>query len=146
MRPLLIPTLLLAVLVACNGTAPVPNTDISKDEISDTGGDVQGPDIRYTPSEGAWTMGVDFPVSALVNDDTGILLVTLHYRRQTSSSFDSRGMVLSGEGFYSGVIPGEEQGSAGMHFYIEAVDTVGNSATLPSGAPNDFFKFNLVEE
>lgn len=145
MRALLLPISLLAALVACTGTG-TPPTDGSPDDLTDTAQDVEGPVIRHDGSSAAWPMGSDYPVSATITDDSGLLLVTLYYRRQTSQSFDSRGMMLSSEGFYSGVIPGEEQGSAGMHYYIEAVDTLGNISTLPTGAPNDFFRINLVEE
>lgn len=145
MRAVVLPTAVIFALGACTGPDPLPNNN-DKGEITDTASDVAGPDIRHEGSATAWPMGTDYPVSAVITDDSGLLLVTLYYRRQTSASFDTRGMILSSEGFYSGVIPGEDQGSAGMHYYLEAVDTVGNTATLPAGAPNDFFRFNLVEE
>lgn len=141
-------SLSLALLLGCTASGDAPATDLSNTDDDDTAGeDLDSPDIQHTPIEGAQVIGQDLTLSARVNDDTGVLLVKLYFRRQTAQDFSAQGMILTDAetSLYQGTIPGDEMGSAGMHYYLEAVDTNGNVGTLPEGAPAEYFKFNLIE-
>ena len=142
-------SLSLALLLGCTASGDAPATDLSKtDDADDTAGDdLDSPDIQHSPVEGVQVIGQDLTLSARVNDQTGVLLVKLYFRRQTAQNFSAQGMILTDPetGLYQGTIPGDEMGSAGMHYYLEAVDTQGNVGTLPEGAPADYYKFDLVE-
>ncbi|MEY3211559.1 MAG: hypothetical protein RIT28_2040 [Pseudomonadota bacterium] len=142
-------SLSLALLLGCTASGDAPATDLSNtDDADDTAGDdLDSPDIQHSPIEGVQVIGEDLTLSARVSDRTGVLLVKLYFRRQTAQSFSAQGMILADPetGLYQGLIPGDEMGSAGMHYYIEAVDTKGNVGTLPEGAPADYYKFDLIE-
>jgi hypothetical protein len=141
-------SLSLALLLGCTASGDAPATDVSNTDDEDTAGDdLDYPDIQHAPVEGVQVIGEDLTLSARVSDQTGVLLVKLYFRRQTAQNFSAQGMILTDPetGLYQGTIPGDEMGSAGMHYYLEAVDTQGNVGTLPEGAPADYYKFNLVE-
>ena len=141
-------SLSLALLIGCTASGDGPATDASNTDDEDTAGeDLDYPDVEHSPVDGVQVIGQDLTLSARVNDQTGVLLVKLYFRRQTAQSFSAQGMILvdAETGLYQGTIPGDEMGSAGMHYYIEAVDTQGNVGTLPEGAPADYYKFDLIE-
>lgn len=142
-------SLSLALLLGCTASGDSPATDATNTDDEDTAGeDLDYPDIQHDAVESAQVIGQDLTLSARVNDDSGVLLVKVYFRRQTAQNFSAQGMILvdAETGLYQGTIPGDEMGSAGMHYYLEAVDTQGNVGTLPEGAPADYFKFNLIEE
>ncbi|MCK6522990.1 hypothetical protein L6R49_16305 [Myxococcota bacterium] len=142
-------SLSLALLLGCTASGDAPATDATNTDDEDTAGeDLDYPDIQHDAIEGAQVIGQDLTLSARVSDDSGVLLVKVYFRRQTAQNFSAQGMILVDPetGLYQGTIPGDEMGSAGMHYYLEAVDTQGNVGTLPEGAPADYYKFNLIEE
>lgn len=142
-------SLSLALLLGCTASGDSPATDATNTDDDDTAGeDLDYPDIQHDAVESAQVIGQDLTLSARVNDDSGVLLVKVYFRRQTAQNFSAQGMILvdAETGLYQGTIPGDEMGSAGMHYYLEAVDTQGNVGTLPEGAPADYYKFNLIEE
>lgn len=142
-------SLSLALLLGCTASGDAPATDATNTDDEDTAGeDLDYPDIQHDAIVSAQVIGQDLTLSARVNDDSGVLLVKVYFRRQTAQNFSAQGMILVDPetGLYQGTIPGDEMGSAGMHYYLEAVDTQGNVGTLPEGAPADYYKFNLIEE
>ena len=54
-------------------------------------------------------------------------------------------MRSEGGALYAAVLAPEELYGAGMHYYLEATDGVGNTSTDPAGAPSDYLKFDLVD-
>ena len=46
---------------------------------------------------------------------------------------------------FTGFIPADELGSAGMHYYLVAVDSKNNETVYPEPAPDEYLKFDLAE-
>lgn len=84
----------------------------------------QPPVITHTPVT-TGTPGSSIVISAMVTDNTNSLVgVTLYYRAFGTLLFNSAAMSATGNQ-YSGTIPGSSVTSAGVEYYIRAVDNFG---------------------
>ena len=96
-----------------------------------------GPAIAHTPVGNGQADGQPVQVTATVTDATGVASVQVFYKVATGSAYAAAPMSDLGDGLYQGQIPGVVVTSAGVSYYIEAVDTApgGNKSTDPPGAP-----------
>ncbi len=116
-------------------------------DLDDTGTpqDFDPPIIDHAPVEGPHSASASLSILANMVDDTGILVAGIYFRTQTELAFQQRGMVPLGGETWQGTISADELHTAGMHYYLEAVDLSGNIAYLPEEAPFEYFKFDLVD-
>ena len=92
--------------------------------------DTSGPAIIHTPVATA-IAGQDITVSADITDPSGLGYAHLYYRRTGAQQFTELDMVKGSGDTYSATIPGSEATSAGIQYYIEANDTLGNIGRKP---------------
>lgn len=132
------------LLAACGpdlSTQEVRDTDF--DEIADT----TAPTITTDPVTEAQPMGTDIPITATVTDEeSSILFVTLYYKQETeaSSEYTTFAMVANGD-VYEGRIRAEDQGSGGMDYYIEAIDSSQNTGWAPDEGSRDPYHIRLYD-
>lgn len=138
--------LLLLPLIACGPT--LGTTQGGEDSEFEDTTDQEPPLIEHVPVEEAQLMGTDVTISAVVTDEeSGVFSVKLYYKNETAGSGDwqSKNMALMGEDEWVAVIPGDEQASGGMNYYIAALDLVQNSAASPDDGAGDPWHFRLYE-
>ncbi len=131
-------------LVACNNTDEIytaPNANLDDSGIVD----VEPPVIEHDEVEGPHSATASLSLLATMTDDTGILVAGLYFRTQTELTWQQRGMVQIGQELWQGTLDEGELTTAGMHYYLEAVDLAGNVTLLPEEAPFEYFKFDLVD-
>jgi hypothetical protein len=107
--------------------------------------DTTPPSITHTPIANGQVANTAVTVAATVTDTTGVASVTLWYRALGASSFTSLPMTLS-SGSYSANIPAAAVTTAGVEYYITAVDTsaAANTVTVPGGAPLVTYTFSVI--
>jgi MYXO-CTERM domain-containing protein len=108
--------------------------------------DTTAPTITSTAIANGQLEGVAVPVAASVTDATGIASVTLFYRVQGAPSFSNIAMSSTGGSNYGASIPAGSVTTAGVEYYIRAIDSAsaGNTAVLPTTAPGTPFRFTVV--
>jgi parallel beta-helix repeat protein len=97
-------------------------------------------DVAHTPPFPTSSQPVT--VTALVDDNSGVAAVTLHYRPEGVSGYVTLAMVDDGSGgdgaagdsCYTGVIPAWGDGLY-VEFYVSATDDEGAERLVPDGAP-----------
>lgn len=137
---------LMLSLIACDGGGDGTQTQEAEEQDTSLGGDDNiSPLVEHDEVVSPQSASGNVSVTATITDENTIVNTAVYYRAQTSANWNSVGMAEQAPDIYVGTLtPGDLQ-SAGMHYYVEAVDQYGNTATLPDGAPNDYFKFDLVE-
>ena len=75
--------------------------------------------------------GVAFDVSASATDNVAVTSVTLYYKVTGAASYTSVAMSAAGS-TYSATIPAASVTTAGVEYYITAVDSSANSASAPA--------------
>lgn len=70
-------------------------------------------------------------IYANVDDASGLDKVTLHYRKRGDSKYLEKEMVKEPGNLYKADIPSSVFSSAGVDYYISAIDVAGNIATYP---------------
>ncbi len=113
-------------LMACEGEVTIVQHTGSLD-------DVLGPSITHTSIAEAQLYGQDVLIEANASDDSGVFVVEMVYKQETSgtSGWKSKPMSEVGGGLFQGAIPGDDVGSAGMHYYLQATDSLNNTSCLP---------------
>lgn len=136
-------TLLFGFAIGCSGGGTQVVTTTGNGPADD--GDTVAPEIEHEPIDAAQYWGEDVFVEATVTDDnSGVFMVRVVYKQETSTFWYEAGLTAqNSEGFYSGVIPGEDVGSAGMHYYIYAVDYEDNTAYMPDDGEEDAYHFRV---
>lgn len=133
--------LALTLMLGCDGgNTSVGGDDGTADDTGDTGPveDVTCPTITHTPLPDGQPLGVPVDITATVTDDiSGVFVVKLYFKQETSSTWSDLAMSLSGTDSYAAQIPASAVGSGGMHYYIQAVDLDQNSCTLPVDGADD---------
>jgi len=140
-------TLALGLLMGCSGggTGVVVTND--DDPLGNT--DQDCPLITHTPIEDAQPYGEDVFITAGATDaDSGVFIVSVYYREETGGTDwnDQALRAVDAAGTYEGYIPGDDVQSAGMNYYIEAIDGADNSCTLPEDAPDDSYHFRVYQQ
>lgn len=141
-------TLLTALLACTEPPTSQPDFEGIGGDTDLSTEDLDGPIISHSGTSSPQYVGEDIPIDArIVDEQNKVLIAEIHYRRQTAESWNSAGMdydVAEPESFL-GYIPAEELGSAGMHYYLVAVDSKNNETVYPEAAPDEYFKFDLAE-
>ncbi len=128
---------IMLFVVGCTGNALIPGGDV---QVGDSGfdeTDVTAPEIVFEPFSENVPGGSDVDVSAEITDNeggTGVFLATLYFRSETASSKDwkSIGFTRPSSGSeWTATISGDEQRSAGMWYYLLAIDGSQNEAVDP---------------
>lgn len=136
------PVLLFAVF-GCGPTTDTSNTSAG----SDTGvvGDELPPTITHEPVSSPQSASGTVLVTATIVDPDGILVAGVQFRTQTDLAFRSRAMIPLGDDVWQISLTPDDLQTAGMHYYIEAVDNSGLGSTQPDAAPTDYYRFDLVD-
>ncbi len=139
--------LALSMLLACTSDDLPSGIDDTQD-TQPVLEDLDGPAIEHELVASPQLVGEDIFIEAYITDDTSVLIAAVKYRRQTAEQWENGSMALIDPetGLYKGKISAADQGSSGMHYYFEAVDTLQNTSVWPEAAPEEFFKFDLYEE
>lgn len=140
-------TLVLTMLLACTSDDLSTENDDTQD-TQPVPDDLDGPAFTHETVPSPQRVGEDIFIEAFITDDTSVLVAAVKFRRQTAEKWENGSMVLvdPDTGLYKGKISASDQGSSGMHYYFQAVDTVQNISVWPEAAPEEFFKFDLYEE
>ncbi len=103
------------------------------------------PQITHTPLTDTEDAIGPYPVNAVVTPATApIDSVFLFYWTSLNPAGTTRVvMTLSGGNTYTASIPGPGQPNVDISYYIYAVDTAGNFATHPAGAPSQHHTFHV---
>lgn len=139
--------LALTLMLGCDGGNTGVGGDGTTDDTGDTGPveDEACPTITHTPIETSMPLGKPIDVTATVVDDmSGVFVVKLYYKQETTTTWDDVAMTLSGTDTYVTSIPGSAVGSGGMDYYIQAVDLDQNGCTLPMDGESDPFHFRVT--
>lgn len=142
-------TLLFALLAACGGnlqTAEAPNTDFEEPTDED------GPEIVHEPIAEAQPDGQPVQIVATIDDGedgVGVLFVYLRYKNETGSIDDYRDALMTSDGgtTWTGTIPGDAAaGSAGVFYYLEAVDGNDNTSFSPTRGSDDPYHYRVYAQ
>jgi len=138
---------LILSLTACEGAGGDGTQTRTEEEDTAVGGssDNIAPALEHDEVVSPQSASGYVSVTATIFDDSAIVNTAVYFRPQINANWDSVGMTPQGPDVYIGTLGPDDMQSGGMHYYIEAVDQYGNVGTLPDGAPNDYFKFDLVE-
>lgn len=98
-----------------------------------SGDDQSGPLFTHQPIEDSQPFGQDVAIACTAIDpESSVLAVTVYFKQETHTVWDDALLQPVGdEGNYEGVIPGDEVAGGGIDYYLEAIDTYGNTTTLP---------------
>jgi hypothetical protein len=104
-----------------------------------SGEDQQAPVISHTVPGNTFELS---PVlSARIIDQSTLGTVALHYN--TGSGWQTVTGTSTGQNNYAFALPTLSQGS-NLQYYIQASDTIGNTATLPANAPEEVYGFKML--
>ncbi|HEY3353505.1 MAG TPA: hypothetical protein VGQ83_09670 [Polyangia bacterium] len=145
-------------LEAVDLDSPTPHTSTLPKNAPDTAfsftvspGDDQPPVITHTPVGNGQPESRPVPVTATVDDQTGIAAngVKLYYRVAGGTDWTSLTMTQANTSSpWVQTIPASAVTTAGVDYYIEAKDSapMGNIATHPADAPTGFHTFTTAPE
>jgi VWFA-related protein len=91
------------------------------------------PLIVHTPAH-CFTNSRNASVSARITDNDGTFYAVLYYKKSTETFFTIDTMVENSPDIYTGTIPSAIITSAGVDYYIRAVDNVGAAARYPASS------------
>jgi hypothetical protein len=93
--------------------------------------DTSPPSIDHDPVA-MGNVGTDVELIAIITDDSGIESVTIYYRGSEGGPFSQIPMLeTSTPGRFKATIPGEAVTTAGIQYYLEAKDSLNNTARSP---------------
>ena len=104
--------------------------------------DIIPPVIIHTPIITAIECS-PIPISAIVTDDTEVASATLFFKITGEETWTSTSMTSIGNN-YSAVIPASNVTTAGIEYYIKAVDTALNTAYSPATAPTTPYSIMVI--
>jgi hypothetical protein len=138
-------SLLGAVALACTQDDPyvVHDPGDSQPDV-----DTTPPAIEHQPVEDAQLYGQPVPLQATVTDEeSGVFVVQVFYRQETSSMWED--VVLldnDGDTVFEGQIPGSDVLTAGMHYYLSAMDGSENTGFDPLEGEDDPYHFRITPD
>jgi len=137
-------TLPILALAGCGSSLSTNENNVGEfEEVADT----TPPEIVHTEVTESLPLGESVPIEATVTDlESGVLFVRLYYKNETENSGSYRNSVMTAGAspdVFVGEIPGDEQNSGGMNYYIEATDYAQNLAWAPTDGVDDPFHFRL---
>lgn len=132
---------LLALLAGCG--PGLTATQVKDDEVDE--GDTTAPEIAYTQEEDWAPLGEPIVIEATITDaESTVYIATLAFKQETGE-WQTRAF-MQGEGdVWTATIPADDLGSAGIYYYIEAVDTAQNVAYAPEDGEADPYHLRLSE-
>ena len=101
------------------------------------------PPVIYHESITTATEGESIPISATITDDTKVASATLFYRNTGEEARIRTTMDHVGDN-YSATIPASHVTTAGVEYYIEAVDDASNTANKPATAPTTPYSITVI--
>jgi hypothetical protein len=131
-------------IVACGGFAACSGGVSGRLDTDYRGSDLTAPNIQHTPITAGQPFGAAVAVSATVADENDVQSVTVVYRKETEVEWKRLELTAGAEGAYSGSIPGEHVGSAGMYYFLEAADEYDNLGCLPEDCEEDAWRFGVT--
>ena len=114
--------------------ADQPGDNLSSDTADFVGDDTTPPSISFVEPERGLPSGEDVVLDAGIGDDeSGVFTATLYFRNETDGSKDwkSTAFVNVGSDLWQATIQADEQHSAGMWYYLRAVDRSQNETFFP---------------
>ncbi len=139
---------LVALCGACGGTVKSHVGGNGDTAFIDTT-DVTPPTLSHTPITDSQQLGTDVPVSCTASDaESGMFQVKLYYKTETGGAGDWQSQLMmpgTGVDEYDGTIPGDQESSGGMNYYIAATDNAQNEADSPTKGVDDPWHFRLYE-
>lgn len=109
--------------------------------------DTTPPVIEHTPIETAQQYGTAVPISALVTDEESeIFVVQVYFKQETSTFWENVALTPAGDGNYNGNIPAASVGSAGMNYYLSAIDSEENTSYLPHDGEAGAWHFRVSDD
>jgi len=133
-----------AALLGCGATEPIQTVP---SDWNDTGsqGEGQGPTITHTPVEAAQVFGEDVAIQAEVGDvDGDLFVVRVYYRTETSTDWNYSALSGDAKTGFSGAISGADVSSAGMYYYLYAMDIEQNETLLPVNGNSTPWHFRVT--
>ncbi|MSQ00527.1 MAG: hypothetical protein EXR71_01380 [Myxococcales bacterium] len=137
--------------VGCTGNTLVPGVDVHGGDTAFDQTDATAPEIVFVPFSESVPGGTDVEVTAVITDDeggTGVLLARLYFRSETASSKDWKRIGFLGPGSgdeWTATISGDEQRSAGMWYYLLAIDGSLNEAVDPPHGAEQPYHFKYAD-
>ncbi len=101
-----------------------------------------GPNLVHDPLGDTESIGVPYPVSAVITDRVSLDSATLYFRIDGGSWQDVAMNATGAADTYSADIPGQSAGAV-VDYYLSAASSNGVQTQLPSFAPDDFFTFRV---
>lgn len=138
LRALLLPlSLTVAFAVgACQTQGPSTRIVDNDDEI-----DEDPPEIEHEADPSYRVQGEPIYINATVTDASLIEEASIVFRRADSQEWTTLRMPSLTDEFYEGIIPGDQVYSAGMRYYLTAVDEFGNEACAPAACAEEAWYF-----
>ena len=139
--------ILVLTIAACGGDFET-TTYTNNGEFQETT-DADAPLIGHAPVTDAQPEGAPVTILATVDDGdggSGVLFVYLRFKNETGGADAWRDAMMSddGAGNWSGAIPGDAaDNSAGVNYYIEAVDANQNTSWAPTRGADDPFHYRV---
>lgn len=135
--------LTLMFLMGCSDGAG-PNV-VYSDNDPETDEDTTPPTLTHTPIETSQPIGEDVLITCTAaDDDSGVFIVSVWYKQETSTNWeDAQLRQVDNAGNFEGYIPGDDVNSAGMDYYLEAIDGQNNSGFLPEDGEDDPYHFRI---
>ncbi|MBK6686563.1 MAG: right-handed parallel beta-helix repeat-containing protein [Deltaproteobacteria bacterium] len=133
----------------CEATSTLPSGDFGTpgavNDPCQPAVDTTPPVILHAPVPNGQQAGLDVLVTALVTDAGGVRTVELHYRATGGSSFTPLTLANVGGDAYQGTLPGGAVTTAGVDYYLRAVDqaTPNNEAIAPLNGMNAPHQFTV---
>lgn len=137
----------LLMVVACGSGLKTTGSDGVPDDIAD-GEDQDPPVITFEPYTTSQPFGQDVLIEAIIVDEgTGVFLSQVWYKNETdgSGAWRSLAMIPAGEDIWQATLPGDEQQSGGLNYYLEAVDRSNNVALAPEEGDGEPYHLRLSE-
>lgn len=108
--------------------------------------DTTAPIIEHVPIDASQAFQEDVLIEAIVVDEeSGVFIVEVNYKREDSTIWNSKGLQLVDPetGLYQGEIPAADVQSAGMNYYLFAMDGSGNEVWNPEDGESDAYHFRI---
>ncbi|MBI4819640.1 MAG: right-handed parallel beta-helix repeat-containing protein [Deltaproteobacteria bacterium] len=108
--------------------------------------DRTGPEIVHS-TPGSAQIGTSIPLIATISDPSGVAGGSVKYRLAGESEFQTLELLPTADaGVYRATIPSDRSTETELEYYLEASDSVGNTALAPSNAPTDLYKLTPIAE
>jgi|GEM_PF-2816905 len=105
--------------------------------------DTTPPTLTHDAITASQTAGQAVTITATATDASGVASVSLYFRTEGESSWLSASLTHGSGDTWTAAIPALAVAAPGVEYYLDAVDTAGNHATSPAGAPTSYHSFDV---